>query len=297
MTGLGVAVSLVGTPLVIASSFGGTTHVLIALGLLTVAAVGLAIGLDRVTGPDDADSTGSFLRGLSVGVLGTGGAALFGVAVLQADLRAVLPDPLLLAAAALPFPVVAGLQWPGVVRRGTTLVLLIGAGASVATWYPDARQGWQDDRVLTEVGTLSRPWVTQVDGFRGQSPQHTGSELIVTPYVPVDGGPTEGFELFRDASTAVQGDPCTARTAPGSTIGETVTSCRQVAPDRWSYTTAYSEVLLSRREAAWVGVTAAPGTPPGLLDAALAPARPMTEDEYDAWLDEVLPGPRPSGTF
>jgi hypothetical protein len=36
-------------------------------------------------------------------------------------------------------------------------------------------------------------------------------------------------------------------------------------------------------------VTAPRDVPRALLDQALAGARPMSEDEYEAWLDEVLP--------
>lgn len=284
---------LIGTPMAIASSFGGVTAVLLVLGLLTVAAVGLATGIDRVTGPVDADPSGSFLRGLALGVLGTGAAALFGLAVLQADLRSALPDAALLAAAALAFPMVAGLQWPGMVRRGTTLLVVLAVAAALAAWYPGARQGWQDERVLTEVGTLARPWVTEVDGFRRQSPQHTGSDLIVTPYLSVDGRPAAELRLFRDAATAVEGDPCAAGTAPGSSQAEPLLSCREVAGQRWSLTTPTSQLLIEREQDAWVWITAAPDEPSGLLGTALDGARPMTGGEYDAWLDEVLPGPAP----
>ncbi|MCZ2825207.1 MULTISPECIES: hypothetical protein [unclassified Modestobacter] len=286
---LGVATALIGTPMVIASSFGGGTAVLLVLGLVTVAAVTLAIGIDRVTGPPDPDPFGSFARGVTLGLVGTGAAALVGVVVVRSDLRSALPDALLLAAAALPFPCVAALQWPGVVRRGTTLVIVTCVAASVAAWFPGARQGWQDERVLTEVGTLERPWVTTVDGYVRQSPQHTGGELIVTPHLPVDGVRGGELQLFRDAATAVEGDPCAAGAAPRALAVETLRSCRQVAEHRWSVTTDVSQVLLGREGDAWVWVATAPDEPTGLLDTALDGARPMTGDEYDAWLDEVLP--------
>ena len=294
---LGLVTVAVGTPMMIASSFGGLSALLVALGLLTVLSVALAVAIDRATGPVDPDSAGSVLRGVTVGLVGTGTAALVGVAVVQADLRAELVDPLLVAAATLPFPVVAGLQWPGAVRRGTALLVALSVAGVLAARYPGAAREWQDERVLNEVGTLARPWVTEVDGFRGRSPQHTGTELISTPYLPADGGEQAEFRLFRDAPTAVPGDPCTAATAPGITTGEQVVSCSQVAPDRWSFTTEYSQVLLGRAEDAWVGVTAGPDTPTAVLDAALDGARSMTGDEYDQWLDEVLPGTPPSGTY
>lgn len=286
-----MATALIGTPTVIASSFGGETAVLLVLGLLTVAAVALATGIDRVTGPPDPEPSGSFARGLTLGLMGTGAAALFGLVVVQSDLRSVLPDALLLAAAALPFPFMAALQWPGAVRRGTTLVIVTCVVASVAVWFPGARQGWYDKRVLTEVGTLSRPWVTTVDGYQRQLPQHTGGELIVTPYLPVDGVRGAELQLFRDAATAVEGDPCAAGTTPGALAIETLRSCRQVAAHRWSFTTDASQVLLGQEEDTWVWVAAAPDEPSSLLDTALDGARPMTGDEYDAWLDEVLPEP------
>ena len=273
----------------IASSLGGVTAVLVALGLLTVVVVAVATGIDRVTGPGVVDPSGAFLRGLALGVVGTTAAAVFGVAVLEADLREALADPLLCAAAALPFPVVAGLQWPGPVRRATTLVTLLGMVALLAAWYPGARQSWQDDRVVTEVGTLARPWVTEVDGFGGQSPQHTGSDLIWTTLLPVDGAAAPGLRLFRDALTSIEGDPCATGVAPRAFADQSLLSCRQVAPDRWSFTTEQWHVLVGREEDAWVGVAAAPDVSRGLLEAALAGARPMTEDEYGAWLDEVLP--------
>lgn len=287
---LGVLVVAAGGPVLVTSSFGGLPVLLLAFAVVTVVAVGLAALVDQVTGPADGDPSGPVRRGLAVGVIGTGTAGAVGVAVLWADDRSALPVPLLVVVAALAFPAVAGLQWPGAVRRWTAVVLTVGAVGVLAAWLPEADRERREDQVLTEVGTLARPWVTEVDGFDGPGPQTTGSELISTPYLPADGGTTAVFRVFRDAPAAVVGDPCTAATAPGITTGEPVVSCREVTPGRWAFTTGYSQVLLERADDGWVGVTADPDVPAALLDTALDGARPMTADEYDAWLDEVLSG-------
>ena len=58
---------------------------------------------------------------------------------------------------------------------------------------------------------------------------------------------------------------------------------------RWLRSTATRQELLGRDGGTWFGVSATADVPRALLDEAMDGARPMTDDEYDAWLEEVLP--------
>jgi len=252
---LGVCAAVAGAPLVVGSLFGGWSTVLGTLGVLTAAVAVLAW------------------------------------AAIRADVDSVLPVPLRYAAAALPFAAVAGLRWPGAVRVRTALVV---AGSVAVVGLPrahDARQQAQEDAVVTEVGTTARPWVTELDGISGRSPQHTGSTLVWTGYLPADGAPAPELWLFRTGDAASVGvDPCTA-TATWMPDGDhPVTSCTPVGEGHWLRTTDAWQELLTRRDDAWVGVAARPDVPRPLLEQALAGARPMDDEEYGAWLEDVLPG-------
>jgi hypothetical protein len=74
----------------------------------------------------------------------------------------------------------------------------------------EAQRQAQADAVGTEVGTTARPWVTEVDGFRGRSPQHTGTDLLWTRYLPADGASAPVLWLSRRGDSSVPADPCAA---------------------------------------------------------------------------------------
>jgi hypothetical protein len=192
----------------VASLFGGPVALLLTLGVLTTVAAALPVVLDRAAGPGAAGRSGAVVRGTAVGVLGTATVLVLAWAAIRADVDSVLPVGLRYAAAGLPFAAVAGLQWPGAVRVLTALAV-VGSVAVVAVPRAAERQA-QADAVGTEVGTTARPWVTEVDGFRGRSPQHTGTDLLWTRYLPADGASAPVLWLSRRGDTSVPADPCTA---------------------------------------------------------------------------------------
>ena len=232
---------------------------------------------------------GPVARGLAIGALGTLGVAALAWVVFQNDIGEGLPVALRYAPAALPFAAVAGLQWPGRVRVVTVLVVIGSAAAVVIPNRVAAVREHHAAVIETEVGTTAHPWVTEVDGFEGESPQATGSELIWTRYAPSEGGP-EVLELFRDLGTTLDfaGDPCAASGWWTPEGDQPMTSCAPVGAKRWHRTTDLWQQLLERREHEWVGVAAPLDVPAGVLEEALANARPMTDDEYDDWLDEYF---------
>jgi hypothetical protein len=82
---------------------------------------------------------------------------------------------------------------------------------------------------------------------------------------------------------------CTATALSTPEGDQPTTACTRVDGDRWLRSTDLRQELLPRRDGVWVGVTTPRDVPQALLDQALAGARPTSEDEYEAWLDEVLP--------
>jgi hypothetical protein len=122
----------------------------------------------------------------------------------------VLPVGLRYAAAGPPFAAVAGLQWPGAVQVLTALAVVGSVAVVAVPRAAEAQRQAQADAVGTEVGTTARPWVTEVDGFRGRSPQHTGTDLLWTRYLPADGASAPVLWLSRRGDTWVPADPCTA---------------------------------------------------------------------------------------
>ena len=287
---LGVVAAVAGGPMVVASLFGGTGAALGALGITTAVVVLLAVGLDRAAGPGALGRPGTAARALTRGVLGTLTVAALAWVVLREDIGSTLPVPLRFAAAALPFAALAGLQWPGAVRLVTALVVL-GTGAVVL--IPRLVDAAREDRtalITTEVGTTAHPWVTDVAGFRSADPQVTGSELIWTSYRPTDGSAEPVLHLFRDGGTAlaIDGDPCSPFGWWTPEGDQPMTSCAPAGGDRWRRTSDYWQQILERRDSEWVGVAAPLDVPGPLLADAVANARPMTDEEYDAWLDRVL---------
>jgi hypothetical protein len=287
---LGVLATLALGPFVVGALFGGAGMVVLALLVIAAVVTAAAVGLDRIAGPGALGRDGSLERGLALGVLGTLAVAGLAWVVLQEQIGEGLPIPLRFAMAALPFMALAGLQWPGAVRVVTALVL-IGSGAAVAipNWVGAVHQ----DRTAlldTEIGTTAHPWVTEVEGFEGESPQATGSELIWTRYRPADGDTEPVLQLFRDLGTTLDfaGDPCAATSWSTPEGDQPMTSCTPAGERLWRRTTDDWQQLLERREHEWVGVTAPLDAPEPLLEEALANGRPMTDDEYDDWLDEYF---------
>ena len=287
---LGVIALVACGPFVVASSLGGSGAVLLALAIVAAVVSGLAVGLDRVAGPGSLGRAGSVVRGLTVGLLGTVGVAALAWVVLRQDMGAGLPIPLRVAPAALPFAALAGLQWPGAVRIVTALAV-IAAGAVVAVPRTvDAARENRTASIVTEVGTTAHPWVTEVDGYDAETPQVTGSELIWSTYRRADGSPEPALHLFRDGGTtlAIDGDPCVFLGWWTPDGDQPTTSCTAIGEQRWHRTSEGWQQLLERRDGEWVGVAGPLDAPAPLLEQALMNARPMTDDEYDAWIEEVF---------
>ncbi|MGY1650949.1 hypothetical protein [Geodermatophilus sp. SYSU D01119] len=291
---LGAGTALAGTPLVVGALFGGWPVLLPVLGVLVAAVSALAVALDRAAGPRAEGSAG---RGVAVGVLGTLGVVVLAVVAIAADLDAVLPVPLRYAAAGLPYAVVAALQWRGPVRVVTAGLVAVAVAAVAVPAVVDASRRHAEERVRAEVGTTAHPWVTDVDGLRQGTPQATGSDLVRTPYRPADGALEPELWLSRGdgpapGTGAPVADPCAAREVLTPAGYQPVGSCTPAGEDRWLRTAGTWRELLTRDGPTWIGVTTTSGAPLALLEEALERARPMTDDEYDAWLDEVLPPPR-----
>ncbi|WP_166533586.1 hypothetical protein [Blastococcus xanthinilyticus] len=286
---LGILSALVGAPVVIASTFGGWTAVLVALAVVTAVACALAVALDRTAGPGGCGRPGSLSRGIALGLVSSGAVAVLGYVALQEDIGDGLPVMLRYAAAGLPFAAVAGLQWPGVVRI-VTAVVLVGATAAVAIPHSqhEAREV-HAERVVTEVGTTEPPWVTEADGYRLSASQVTGTPLIWTRLERADLRPDAVLWLFRDdpVNTAAA-DPCAATSLWTPDGDQPMTSCGIVRDGVWLRASAGWQELARYEADVRVGVTAAPEVPVPVLEQALAAARPMTDDAYAVWLDEGL---------
>lgn len=285
---LGILAAVMGVPVALAGLFGGVLALLVGLALVSAVVSLLGVGLDTAAGPD---RDGSVARGITLGVLGTATVAVLGLIALRLDVGDGLPVPLRYAAAALPFMAIAGLQWRGWLRIGTAVVL---AGTAAVLGVPRGLEAAQENRaslIATEVGTTARPWVTQVDGLHALPPQTTGSGYLWTVYVDGDETPVVHLLRMPEEGVVLGGGPCTAAfyTPEGDF---TLDACTTADGGTWLRSAAgYWQQLVRRVDGTWLGATARPGVPQDLLDQALAHARPMTEDEYDDWLDEILPSP------
>jgi hypothetical protein len=289
---LGILGAYVGTPAVIAGLFGGWGTLLGALAFVAAVISAAAVGLDIGTGPDRGGRAGSVLRGVVLGTGGSGTVAVLAFAAMRADLHHDVPVPLSYAAAALPFLVIAGLQWPGAVRI-TTAVITLATAAVIG--IPQAREANQERReaaILTEVGTTARPWVTRVEGLEPRSPHTTGSGYIWSASVDASGAPV--VQLLRMPDEVVPGgDPCGGPfyTPEGDFP---LTSCTRIGDGRWLRASdPYWQQLVGQVDGTWLGATARPDVPEDVLADALDNARPMDDGEYEAWLDAVLPSPAP----
>jgi len=286
---LGVAAAVTGAPVVIASVFGGWPAVLVAASAVSCLVGVLAVALDRAAGPGALGRPGSTIRGLVVGGLGSATAIAGGYWALRADVGDSLPVPLRFAAAALPFAALAALQWPGAVRIVTVALLVAGGAAVVVPRGTQAVAEQQDRRIVTEVGTLEHPWVSEVDGYRLSASQATGSPLIWTRLERADLRPEAVLWLFRDqAVDPAAADPCAQFSfwTPGG--DHPMTSCAPLGDRTWLRSSGIWQELTRYDGDVRVGVTADPGVDVAVLEEALSAARPMTDDEYRTWLEEGL---------
>ena len=144
---------------------------------------------------------------------------------------------------------------------------------------------------MREIGTTARPWVTEIEGLEGLAPQTTGSEYLWTSYV-ADDDPTPVVALLRMPNAAAMGgDPCRGVFHTPEGAVET-TTCASADGITWRRESAgHWQQLVRRVDGTWLGATARPDAPEGLLEEALRNARPMSDDAYDDWLDVLLSVP------
>ena len=286
---LGTVAGFLGAPVMIASLFGGWLTALAALAVVTGVVSAAAVALDVALGPHGGDRTGSILRGITLGVLGTTAAAVLGVAALRLELYDGIPVPVRFAAAALPFAALAALQWRGAVRIATAVLLVVTAAVVGIPRGQEAAQQARVDEIVTEVGTTAHPWVTRIEGLESAAPQTTGSGYLWSPYQR-PGGTVVVHLLRMPDEVVLLEDPCAAPFyTPGGDFP--VTSCTPSGDGTWRRDAeGYWQQLVRRVDGTWLGATADPDVPERLLAEALDNARPMTDDEYDAWLQEILPG-------
>ncbi|SDF28388.1 hypothetical protein SAMN05660485_02977 [Blastococcus fimeti] len=286
---LGLLAAVVGAPLLGASLFGGWPAVMVSAGGLVCLSSAGAAALDRAAGPGAVGRPGSVVRGLVVGGLGSAVALAGAFWGLHSDVVDRLPVPVLVAAAALPFPVLAGLQWPGAARAVSSVLLVGGVAAVVVPGALQAAEEEQTERILTEVGTLEHPWVSEVEGYRLGPSQATGSPFIWTDLDPVAGPAEDGLQLFRDRPVhAGEPDPCAQFSFYTPEGDHPMTACTPLGDRTWLRSTGSWQELSRHDPDARVGVMARPGVSLEALQEALDAARPMTDDEYESWLDDGL---------
>jgi hypothetical protein len=277
----------------------------------------LAVLLDRAAGPGRYRrfrNDGSIARGVALGVLGAVGVLGLEFLALALDLDDRLPDEALYGLAALPFLLVAALQWPGVPRIASVLVVAAGtvlavghaedlfraaiAQAGGVTTVQPARPTSLAGR-MAAAGYPERPWTADVPGH---SPVNAGIGQLGGMYTThgSEQSPYRGFMITALPVEAVPGDdPCAAPTFPGPSGVLAVRSCAEIAPGVWLRTGEPDPAMnvpggtdvLQQRDGRWVAVSADPDIPVTLLRTALAGAAPMTDDELDEWLELVgIPG-------
>ena len=261
---LGILGAFVGAPVVIAGLFGGPGTFLAALAVVTTVISAAAVGLDSATGPDRDGRAGSIVRGVVLGVVGTGTVAVLAFTALRQDIVDGVPVVLRYAAAALPFVAIAGLQWRGLVRIVTAVVLVVTAAAVGIPQGQKAVQGHREAEIRTEVGTTARPWVTRVDGLESRAPQTTGSGYIWSSSADETGTPV--VQLLRMPDDVVpDGDPCAGPfyTPEGDFP---VTSCAGGDGGTWLRSSApYWQQLCRQVDGTWLGATARPDFPEDVL--------------------------------
>jgi hypothetical protein len=288
---LGTVATMFGAQVVIAALFGGVLALVVGVLLVTAAVSGLAIALDRSVGPGLGGTAGSVNRGTLLGIAGCALVLALGWTALRQDIGDDIPVALRYAAAAPVFAAITALQWPGVLRRVTAVVLVVAGAVFVVPRLHEASADRRTEAIATEIGTTARPWVTEIDGLEGLAPQTTGTEYLWTGYVAED-EPTPVVRLLRmpDAN-AMGGDPCRGMFhTPEGTFD--ATSCLSIDGVTWERTYLDSWRQLVRRvDGTWLGATARPDVPDALLEQALDNARPMSDDAYDDWLDTMLSVP------
>ncbi len=288
---LGIVATMFGAQVVLVGLFGGLLFLVVGVLVVTAVVSVLAVALDRTVGPGLGDTDGSVNRGTLLGVAGCLAVLGLGWGALEADIGDGIPVPLRYMAALPVFAAIAALQWPGWFRR-VTVTVLVAVGAVVL--WPHLQGPTDEERqatIVLEIGTTARPWVTEIDGLEGLAPRATGSDYLWTDYV-ADGEPTPVVSLLRmPNANAMGGDPCRGmfHTPEGTFEAPT---CRTADGVTWERTYADSWRQVVRRvDGTWLGATALPDVPEHLLEEALRNARPMSDDDYDDWLDVMLTVP------
>jgi hypothetical protein len=303
LTGLlGVVVVHVEAPLVIGAAFAGVPALLLVLIGAVVLNGALAHALDRAAGPGGAGREASAGRGLLLGSGGTVAAVALTWAGMQLEVDDWLPDAALWTAPALPFVVIAALQWPGLPRlvgalAAAALVGLAGVSADDLTGpaAPDTppRPTSLADRSAA-ADLPDRPWVAGLPGWQvsGAGPWQEGG--VATSYATDDPSSWGALVVALPAERVPGGDPCAAATLPtprGSTL---LGSCELLGPGTWArhgvddglYASLGVDVV-GQVDGRWVSVSGGPDLPVEVLADALEQAAPMTDAELDAYLTSL----------
>ena len=281
---LGLLASVLGGPVVVGASLSGAPGVLAVVAAVVALTALAAWALDRAQGPPATDGAGPVLRGATVAVLGCGAVLAGGWADLHLRLHDLLPVPLLALLTGLPFAAVAALQWPGRPRRTAGGLLAIAVLATVVPLAPGAWEDAQDRRVLTAAGTLQRPWVTDAEGVQLRAVQLLGGDSLLSTYVLVDG--SSGAEIsLRVQPSLPEAADCGGSLVSLSWESTPLTDCRAVAPDTWLRSSETGHEFLREVDGTTVAVGAPREVPEAVLRAASVAARPMDDEEYDAWVD------------
>ena len=281
---LGVLASVVGGPVVVGSVLSGTTAALLVLATVLVLTAVAAAALDRAQGPPVPGTVGPVMRGIAVAVLGCGAVLAGGWADLRLHVHDVVPVPVLALLTGLPFAAVVALQWPGAPRRVAGGLLAVAALAAVVPRVPGAREDARERQVLDAAGTLQRPWVTDAAGLELEGTYLIGGDSVLTSYALVDGS--------SDAEVSLRVLP----TSPGTTdCGESLVAlygegtplvdCRALGTDTWLRVSETGHEFLRVVGGTTVAVGAPREVPSTLLLNAVEAARPLDDEEYDAWLD------------
>jgi hypothetical protein len=284
---LGVLAFVLGGPVVVGALFGGTVAALLALaGVVSVTAL-VAWALDRAQGPPARDAVSPVLRGATVAVLGCGAVlagAWFDVRVHVHDL---VPLPMLALLTGLPFTAVAALQWPGSPRRIAGGLLAVTVLAVAVPMAPDAWENGQERRdreAMEAVGTLQRPWVTDAADLRFDGIYTVGNESLIIRYLPAD-GPSDAQVHIRVQRFLPDLADCSGGLVSLTSENTPLVDCRSVEAGTWLRASETSHEVLRDVDGTTVAVGGPREVPEAVLRAALDAARPLDDEEYDAWLD------------
>lgn len=192
--------------------------------------------------------------------------------------------PILVLLTGLPFAAVAALQWPGRPRRTVGGLLALAVLAAAVPLVPGAWQDAHDRRVLRVAGTLQRPWVTETAGLHASSTHFDGGTGVLGRYRLVDGPPEPEVSLLVQPSVPGAAE-CQGPLVSRYSEGLPVTSCRLVAPGTWLRSSRTGHEFLREVDGLTVALGAPREVPESVLPAAFEAARPMDDDEYDAWVD------------